>query len=142
MTEVLSPTDRVERYFFGYKCIGCEIMILLGSSVRQAMDLSDYIRHTCDTSELRRAVRGARYMALEKGEHLMEDARGGWGVEKMSFLADRYERKYPRYDAVFSEEQVSQMYDHGIISREQARELLHMQAEMRDKYGNSMRNQW
>jgi hypothetical protein len=83
MTEVLEPGDEeVRRYFFGYKCRVCKTVSLVPSHVRSDRDLWESMRHKCDSSEIRRAVRNARDLARERGEYIVEGMNGKWWTER------------------------------------------------------------
>lgn len=82
MTEVKMVNDEIQRFFFGYRCIGCETIHLIHDRVRREEDVYEFTRHQCDPSEIRRAVRNARHLGLERGEHIMEGMNGKWYPEK------------------------------------------------------------
>jgi hypothetical protein len=63
MTDVIMADDRIERYFFGYKCKTCEEVYLVPDSVHSENDLLDWMRHVCDSCQITRTIRRARRMA-------------------------------------------------------------------------------
>src|ERR1039458_2201071 len=85
MTEVLSEENQeVQRYFFGYRCSTCETTFLVPQQVRREEELYQFLRHKCDPSEIRRAVRNARRFGCSDDEDVMENVRGGWSYRKRS----------------------------------------------------------
>ena len=72
---------KIERFFFGYSCSQCKEIFLIPSQVRTERDVYDSLRHSCDPSDLRRAVRNAREIGRERGEVIMEGMNGRWWVE-------------------------------------------------------------
>lgn len=81
MTEVKLANDKIERFFFGYRCVGCERIYLVEDHIRRVGDLHHVMRHRCDPSELRKAVRNARFVGLERGENIIEGPDGNWWAE-------------------------------------------------------------
>lgn len=58
------------------------MIFLVPKDVRNWQDLHDSLRHLCDSSDFRRAVRNARDMAREEDEHIIEGFDGRWWPEK------------------------------------------------------------
>lgn len=81
MTECQIGSRQTQWYFFGYRCVGCGKIYLVDIRTRNEFDAQRYAQHQCDPSELRRATRNARYLALERGEYLMEGHNGDWWAE-------------------------------------------------------------
>lgn len=82
MTEVRIGSRETERFFFGYRCVGCEKIYLIPSGVDRKEHLHEFMSHLCDPSEIRRAVRNARHLGLERNEYLVENGMTGeWGAE-------------------------------------------------------------
>jgi len=74
--------QRIERFFFGYRCGCCREVFLIREHTQRMEELERDIGHECDPSDLRRAVRNARDMGRERGECIMEGTNGYWWPEK------------------------------------------------------------
>jgi hypothetical protein len=81
MTQVKMADGDVQCFFFGYRCVACETVYLVHNRIRQAEDLYEFSIHQCDPSEIRRAVRNARHLGLDRGEEIMEGFNGKWWPE-------------------------------------------------------------
>jgi hypothetical protein len=81
----LKTRQRVERFFFGYRCGGCREVFLIRKDTRDMFQIERDLCHDCDPSDLRRSVRNAREMARERDEYIMEGANGGWWPEKRMY---------------------------------------------------------
>jgi hypothetical protein len=89
MTEITSESNwndpnkrqKVERFFFGYRCAGCQEVFLIRKEARRMEHIERDIRHECDPSDIRRAVRNAREMGRDRDEYIMEGFDGRWWPE-------------------------------------------------------------
>lgn len=90
MTEITLPRDyggpnrmdRVERFFFGYRCGGCREVFLIRDHTRSMEELDRDIGHECDPSDIRKAVRNARDMGCGRNEYIRESFRGKFWHEE------------------------------------------------------------
>ncbi len=128
MTEIKTSGEQIERTFFGYRCVGCDKIYLVHHRIQNSWDLREIENHQCDPSNLRRSVRNARHLGLEKGEHLMEGIGGRWWPERHEGHFKGIEN-----DHVFSREEVDKFCHFGVIDRSKAHELLDMRYEARDR---------
>lgn len=125
-------TPRIERFFFGYQCGICEEVFLVPTQVRREEDLQFTMRHPCEQSELRRAVRNARRMGLERGEHIMEGPDGRWWPERHDWNSKYLQEPFTN-DYVYSRDQVSVMFSRGKIGITAAEEMLGLRYETRNR---------
>lgn len=73
--------QKVERFFFGYRCGGCREVFLIRKDTRGMEDLNRDLHHDCDPSDLRNAIRNARDLGCERGEYIVEGFGGKWWTE-------------------------------------------------------------
>lgn len=78
--------QRIERFFFGYRCGCCREVFLIQKHTHSVDMLDRDIVHDCDPSDLRRAVRNAQEMGREKDEYIMTGHNGYWWPEKRNRL--------------------------------------------------------